>query len=76
MIATEIDGEGRRDGDLMVMDGAVQRRWTAQWRLNSGGHQWMERLQLESSRQIDSDGWLLDGDGRRGATKMDGATAR
>jgi hypothetical protein len=71
-----MDGEGQCDDDLTVMDGAVRRRWTAQRRLNSNGHQWTERRQLESSRRIDSDGQLFDGDGRCGATAMDGATAR
>ena len=75
VIAMAMDGKGRRDGDLTVLDGAVRRRWTARRQLNSDGQQWMEQRQLESSRRIDSDGWLLDGDGRRGATAMDGATA-
>ena len=69
-----MDGEGRLDGNLT--DGAVQRRWMAQRRLNSDGHQWTERRRLESSRRIDSNGRLLDGDGRRGTTAMDGTTAR
>jgi hypothetical protein len=80
-----MDGEGRRDGDLTVKDGAVRRRWTARRRLNSDGQQWTKQRRLESSRRIDSDGWLLDGDGRCGATAyrqsdcsltaMDGVTA-
>jgi len=37
VIATAMDGKGWRDGDLTVMDGAVRRRFTAQWRLNSDG---------------------------------------
>ena len=70
-----MDGEGRRNGDLTVMDGALRQRWTAQRRLNSDGNQRTEQRRLESSRRIGSDGRLLDGDGRRGATAMDGATA-
>ena len=70
-----MDAKGRRDGDLMVMDGVVRGRWMARRQLNSNGHQWTERRRLESSRLIDSDGRLLDGGGRQGATAMDGATA-
>jgi len=72
---SDMDGKGRRDGDLTVMDGAVRQRWTTRRRLNSNGQQWTEQQRLESSRWIDSNGRLLDGDGRPGATAMDGATA-
>ena len=67
-----MDGKGWRDGDLTVMDGAVRWRWMARGPLNSDGQQWTERRQLESSSRIDSNRRLLDGDGRRGATAMDG----
>ena len=70
-----MDGKGQRDGNLMVMDGVVRGRWMARRRLNSNGQQWTEQRRLESSRLLDSDGWLLDGGGRRGATAMNGATA-
>ncbi len=75
VIATAVDGKGRRDGDLTVLDGAVRRRWTARRQLNSDGQQWTEQRRIESSRRIDSNGRLLDGDGRRGATAVDGVTA-
>ena len=71
-----MDGEGRRNGDLTVMDGVVRRQCTARRRLNSYGQQWTVQRRLESSRWIDSDGRLLDGDGWRGAMAMDGSTAR
>jgi len=64
-----MNGKGRCDGDLMVMDGAMRRRWMARRRLNSDGQQWTERRRLESSRRIDSNGRLLDSDGWHGATK-------
>ena len=67
-----MNGKGRCDGDLMVMDGAMRRRWMARRRLNSDGQQWTERRRLESSRRIDSDGRLLEGDGWHGAMAMDG----
>jgi hypothetical protein len=47
VIATAIDGKGRRDGNLTVMDGAVRWRWMARRQLNSNGQQWTERRQLE-----------------------------
>ena len=70
-----MDSDGWRDGDLTVMNGVVRRQWTARQRLNSDGQQWMKRRRLESSRRIDSDGRLLNGDGRRGTMAMDGAVA-
>ena len=30
-------GDGRRDGELTVMDGVGQRRWTARWQLDGEG---------------------------------------
>ena len=76
VIAMVMDGKGRCDGDLTVINGKVRRQWTARRRLNRDGQQWTERRQLESSRWIDSDGRLLGGDGRCSATAMDGTAAR
>ena len=32
-----MDGDGRRDGELTVMDGVAQRQWTARRQLNGEG---------------------------------------
>jgi len=68
-----MDSDGRRNGDLMVMEGM-----TASWR------RWMARDGVSAMlMDCDCNGngrqrtarWRLDGDGRRGATTMDGTTA-
>ncbi len=49
-------GDGRRDGELMAMDGAALRRWTA-------------RRQLDGKEQRDGDLTMMDDEERR---KRDG----
>ncbi len=45
-------GDGRRDGELMLMDGAALRRWTAQ-------------RQLDGEGRRDGDSTTTDDKGRR-----------
>jgi len=67
-----MDSNGRRNGNLTVMEGTM-----AYWR------RWMERDGTSVALMdcdCNGDGrqrmaqWRLDGDGRRGATTMDGTT--
>ena len=48
-------GDGRRDGDLTVMDGVAQRRWTA-------------RRQLDGEGRRDDDSTMMDDE--EGASAM------
>ena len=47
-----IDGDGRRDGELMAMDGVAQWRWTA-------------RRQLDGEGRRDGDSTMMDDEERR-----------
>ncbi len=50
-------GDGRRDGELTVMDGAALRRWTA-------------RRQLDGEGRRDGDSMTMDNEERRSAMAM------
>ena len=50
-------GEGQRDGELMVMDGVAQRRWTA-------------RRQLDGEGRRDGDLTTTTMDGEEGTSAM------
>jgi hypothetical protein len=68
-----MDGDGRRDGNLTVMEGttASRRRWTAR----DGASATLMDCDCNGDGWRRTARWRLDGDGRRGATTMDGTTA-
>ncbi len=49
-------GDGRRDGELMVMDGAVLRRWTARRLLDSKGRRDGDSTTMDDEKRRKHDG--------------------
>ena len=68
-----MDSDGRRDGDLTVMEGAAasRRRWTAR----DGASATLMDCDCNGDGRRRTAQWRLDGDGRRGETAMYGTTA-
>ena len=58
-----MDGNGRRDGELTVMDGVAQWRWTARRQLD--GEEWRDgdltTMDDEERRERDGDADTADG---------------
>ncbi len=49
-------GDGRRDGELMVMDGAALRRWTAQRQLDGEGWRDGDSTTMDNEERCEHDG--------------------
>ncbi len=49
-------GDGWRDGELMVMDGAALRRWTARRQLDSEGRRDGDLTTMDDKEQCERDG--------------------
>ncbi len=49
-------GDGRRDGELTVMDGAALRRWTSRWQLDSEGRRDGDSTTMDDEERRERDG--------------------
>ena len=49
-------GDGRRDGELTVMDGAALRRWTARRQLDGEGRRDGDSTRMEDEERRERDG--------------------
>ncbi len=49
-------GDGRRDGELTVMDGAALRRWMARWQLDGEGWRDGDSTTMEDKERRERDG--------------------
>jgi len=67
-----MDSNGRRDGNLTVMEGAMayRRRWTAR----DGASTMLMDCDCNGDGRQRTAQWRLDGDGQRGVMTMDGTT--
>jgi len=68
-----MDGDGWRDGDLMVMEGVTAPRW--RWTARNGARATLMDCDCNGNGWRTTARWQLDGDGRCSAMTMNGTMA-